>query len=121
MRLTKTLQNVLKVIERNPNCQNREIDLLERYWVEIDGWDESKSLYWNLQRATHPESVSRARRKGHELGLIKYSKDVENARYEAYRAGVAEHSKSSTTAEIVNPKPEVYWDDVYKEYRTKLV
>jgi len=76
MKLTKRQQAVLDVINRNPGCQNDEALLLERYWVEVDGWDESKSLYWNLQRMTHPESLSRIRRRLHELGHIKYSEEA---------------------------------------------
>jgi hypothetical protein len=63
----------------NPAVVDTEIMLLEAIW-KIEGWDESKSLYWNLSLVTHPESLSRARRRLHELGLISYSKDAKKIR-----------------------------------------
>lgn len=79
-KLTPKDQRVLDVIERNPGIQNSDAKLLDTYWHEADGWDDTKSLYWNLSQVTPAESITRSRRKLHELGYIKYSKDADAAR-----------------------------------------
>lgn len=105
MKLTKKQQLTLEVIQRNPGCQDDEHRLLERYWIEVDKWDETKSLYWNLQRMTHAETISRARRRLHELGLIEYSDNALKTRTKAYRQDVNRYSNhESVKAEIVKPK-----------------
>lgn len=104
MILTKAQQLVLRVIQANEGVQNDETKLLEAVWY-FEGWDDSKSLYWNLSRVTHPETISRARRKLHELGLISYSKDAERARYEAYKKDTNTYSDhEQTEANIVSPR-----------------
>jgi len=75
MKLTKNQQLVMDAYKADPNCVNEENTLLEAIWTN-QGWDNTKSLYWNLQRVTHPESLSRSRRRLHELGLIKYSDEA---------------------------------------------
>ena len=75
MNFTKKQQKVLAAYKADPTCVNEEHRLLEAVWL-AEGWDNTKSLYWNLQRVSHPESISRARRKLHELGLIKYSEEA---------------------------------------------
>jgi len=82
--LSKKQKSVLEVIQRNPGAADDDAILLERYWIEIDGWDESKSLYWNLSRSTRPETITRRRRELHNLNLISYSKDADKKREEAY-------------------------------------
>jgi len=106
-RLTKTEQLVMSAYNKDPDCVNQEDKLLEAVWL-AQGWDNSKSLYWNLQRSVHPESLSRARRKLFEQGHIKYSKDAENARYEAYKAETERHSNyGDRVAQIVRPRVEL--------------
>lgn len=78
--LTPKDKRVLKVIEDNPGCQNDDARLLDVFWHQADGWDDTKSLYWNLSKVTPAESITRSRRKLHELGYIKYSKDADTAR-----------------------------------------
>jgi hypothetical protein len=82
--LGKKRKNVYDVIQRNPMAANDDAVLLERYWIEVDGWDESKSLYWNLSRCTRPETITRRRRELHNLGLIKYTKKADKQREEAF-------------------------------------
>ncbi len=104
MKLTKNQQLVMTAYEADPNCVNEENLLLEAVWIS-QGWDNTKSLYWNLSRVSHPESLSRARRKLHELGLITYSKDAENARYSAYKKDTNRYSgHEQVKANIVSPQ-----------------
>lgn len=79
-KLTPKDERVLKVIESNPGIQNDDAKLLEVFWHQADGWDDTKSLYWNLSKVTPAESVTRSRRKLHEFGYIKYSDDADSAR-----------------------------------------
>lgn len=99
-KLTGIQKKVLAVIERNPGSQDDEHKLLERYWVEVDHWDETKSLYWNLQRSTHSESISRARRKLHELGLITYSPKALKHRTEAFNDHREQYGQDITSTII---------------------
>lgn len=103
--LTKREQTILDLINRDPKIVDDEMLLLERYWIEIDHWDDTKSLYWNLQRSIHPESLSRIRRKLNEMGLITYSKEALKFRDNAFRQQQDEHgSHYERTATIVQPK-----------------
>lgn len=103
--LTKTQALVYNIIKERPELADNEMDLLDAVW-DYD-WDETKSKNWNLTRGvlTHPESISRARRKLHEYGLITYSKKAESMRYKAMQEAQAEHgSHYEQMAEIVKPK-----------------
>lgn len=92
MNLNLKQKNVLHIITKYPESANNEAMLLERYWVEIDGWDENKSLYWNLQRVTRPETISRRRRELYNLGLITYSDTALETRTEAFKNERDTHS-----------------------------
>ena len=83
MNLTIKQKHVLNIIEANPGVQNDDMKLLEAVWL-YEGWDQTKSLYWNLSRVTHPETISRCRRLLHEKGHITYTKEVEQKRYDLY-------------------------------------
>jgi hypothetical protein len=95
MDLTKKQKNVKQIIDKYPNAANDEALLLERYWIEIDSWDETKSLYWNLQRVTRPETITRRRRELFNKNLIEYTKEAEEARMEAYKSERDNHSAVS--------------------------
>lgn len=82
--LNQKQKNVLHIITKYPEAANDESLLLERYWLEIDGWREDRSLFDNLSRATRPETITRRRRELKNLGLIKYSGEADKARTEAY-------------------------------------
>jgi len=92
MKLTKKQQLVLDVYKADPSCVNDEHRLLEAVWLK-EGWDDSKSLYFNLQRVSHPESISRARRKLHEIGLIKYSEEATERRMGYYKQMTDEYGQ----------------------------
>ena len=102
-KLTKSEQLVLKVIRTNPGIQDEEMKLLEAVW-KTQGWDDSKSLYWNLSRSMHAETAARARRRLHELGLIEYSPSALRRRTKRYKTETERLSKKDITADIVNPK-----------------
>lgn len=101
--LTDKQRKVLDIIKNNPGVQNSEETFLEAVW-KVEGWDDTKSLYWNLSRVSHPETLSRIRRTLHEKGLITYSKKADKARMQAYREATEQYSKRNITAEIVQPK-----------------
>lgn len=102
--LTKSEAYVLEIIRQNPGCQNDEIRLLEAIYI-AQGWDDTKSLYWNLSRVMHPESASRARRKLFEYGLIEYSEKAYKRRSKAFQTEQERHgSHYERMAEIVKPK-----------------
>lgn len=82
--LTPKDKRVLECIERHPGIQNSDAKLLDTYWHEVDGWDDSKSLYWNLLKVTPPGSITRSRRKLHEKEYIVYEEEVEKAREKKY-------------------------------------
>ena len=90
--MNATQKLVFEAYKNDPNCVNDENRLLEAVWLR-QGWDSAKSLYWNLSRVSHPESLSRARRKLHELGLIKYSEEAEIRRKEQYTEMVIENGE----------------------------
>ena len=81
--LTVKQQHILDVIEANPGIQNDEMKLLEAVWL-AEGWDQSKSLSFNLIRVTHPETISRCRRLLHEKEYITYSEKSDKKRYKTY-------------------------------------
>lgn len=84
MNINAKQKNVLQIITKYPNAANDEPLLLVKYWEEIDGWDNSHDLHWNLQRVTRPETITRRRRELHNMGLIGYSKEAEEQRTEAF-------------------------------------
>ena len=83
--LGKIQQRVLTVINLFPDAANDDAVLLANYWIMYDQWDESKSLYWNLTKATRPETITRRRRELYTLGLIDYTNEKNQERMEAYK------------------------------------
>ena len=108
MNLTKNQSYVLEIINKNPGIQNDDIKLFEAVWIS-QGWDDTKSLYWNLSRVMHPESITRCRRKLHEYGLITYSDKALKSRTEAMVSSQEQHGTyHERMAEIVQPKPQYH-------------
>lgn len=104
MKLTKSQTLVLAVIKANEGVQNNEHKLLEAVWLS-QGWQEDKSLYWNITRVMHAETVARARRTLYDLGLITYSKEALKFRDSAFRKEQNAHSyHEEKVASIVKPK-----------------
>lgn len=85
MNLNKIQKNVLDICTRYPEAVDNRDMLLEKYWLEIDGWDEDKSLYWNLQRSTRPETVIRRLREVREMGLVEHSPEVAKKNIQAMK------------------------------------
>ena len=83
--LGKIQQRVLTVINLFPDAANDDAVLLANYWIMYDQWDESKSLYWNLTKATRPETITRRKRELYNLGLIEYSQERQKVVMEAYK------------------------------------
>lgn len=107
MKLNKKLQLVYDVIQNNPGVENDDVRLLEAVWLR-EGWQDDKSLYWNLSRVTRSETVTRRRRDLHVMGLIQYSGEADQARKEAFENERNAHSNhEQVKAEIVNPKYKV--------------
>lgn len=106
-KLTNNEQYVLQVIKDNQGVQDDEHKLLEAIWLK-QGFDQTKSLYWNLTRVMHAETAARARRKLHELGLIEYSPTALRRRTKRYKAEVERHSSyEDRVAQIVRPRIEL--------------
>lgn len=105
MNKQKVLDAVVRICNQYPKAADDDSLLLERYWVEIDGWDDTKSLYWNLQHMTNPETITRRRRTAFTLGLITYSDATLKYRTKAFKNELNDHSDyEKTMAEIVKPK-----------------
>ena len=83
--LTKIQNKVLYIIKMWPESANDDAALLSNYWNFWDGWQEDKSLYWNLSRVTRPETISRRKRELYNLGLIKYSEERQKVVMEAFK------------------------------------
>jgi len=83
--LGKIQQRVLTVINQHPDAANDDAVLLANYWIMYDQWDESKSLYWNLTKATRPETITRRKRELFNLGLIEYSQERQKVVMEAFK------------------------------------
>ena len=73
---TRIQDRVLRVIHSNPGVEDDDKQLLAAVWRE-EGWNDSLTLLDNLKRVSNPETVTRARRKLHELGLIEYSDEAD--------------------------------------------
>ena len=83
--LGKIQRRVLQVITFYPEAANDDAALLSNYWLMYDGWDNGKSLYWNLSRSTRAGTITRRRRELFNLGLIQYSETKNQERMEAYK------------------------------------
>jgi len=83
---------ILAIYNRYPEAVNDDAVLLDAVW-RLLGWDESKSLLYNLKRLPRPESITRARRKLHEDGKIVYSKLALERRTDEFIAKRDEYSK----------------------------
>jgi hypothetical protein len=82
--LNKIQKNVLHIIQKYPEAANDDNVLIDRYWHEIDSYLDDHSLYWNLQRCTKMETITRRRRELYNLGLITYSDEAKEMREEAF-------------------------------------
>lgn len=83
---------VYRVYQDNNKLVDDDKDLIPAVW-RLEGWDDHLSLEQNFRRVSNPESITRARRKLHENGDIKYSKQSEDTRYELYKEKTEEYSQ----------------------------
>lgn len=83
---------VLDAYKKNPLIVNSDKDLIPFIWRE-ERWSDRLDLEANFKRVTNPESITRARRKLHELGHIKYSKEALNRRTEEFKTHRDENSE----------------------------
>lgn len=77
-------QVILKLYRNDKSIVNDDKRLLAQVWYEY-GWNDDKTLYENLKRMPSSETITRARRKLHQDGLIQYSKYADNRRYELFK------------------------------------
>lgn len=80
----KMKEIVIQAYHTDPNIVNDDALLLAYVWGRF-GWVHEASLEENLRRMPQAESITRARRKAHEEGLIKYSKEADTKRMEAFK------------------------------------
>ena len=91
MKLNTKSQLVLRVIYSNPGVQDDDKLLLAAVWRE-EGWNDNLTLLDNLKRVSNPETITRARRKLHELGLIEYSDEADARREKEMLRHIDENS-----------------------------
>lgn len=82
--LSRKQRQVLQIIQKYPEAANDDSLLMERFWYEIDNWDDSKSLVDNLRNCTRPETITRRRRELFNKGMIQYSDSKQKDRQDAY-------------------------------------
>lgn len=69
----------------NPKCADDDKLLVAKVWERL-GWDYNKSIYENLAVLPSSDTITRARRKLVEEGLIKPSVEATERRYKAFKA-----------------------------------
>lgn len=94
MGITKKQALVLAVIKANPSIANNDADLIAAVWRK-EGWNDNLSLEANIKRVTRSETITRARRKLHEDGYIKYSEQSDKDRTEAFNNARQIYSKQT--------------------------
>lgn len=84
---------VLEAYTRDPNTVNDDKYLIPAVW-KLEGWDDDDSLFRNFRKVSNPESITRARRKLHEDGFIKYSEKATERRMKEYKEATEKFGKS---------------------------
>lgn len=92
MNITKKQALVYRVIRNNPGVQNDDAELIAAVW-RYEGWDDKKSLEENISKVTRAETICRRRRELHNMGFIRYSKEANEMREEAF---IAEREHAGT-------------------------
>lgn len=93
--MSKNLFDLVVEICQDPRAADSDTILLERVWLR-QGWTQQHSLYANLSTVSSPESITRARRKAHQEGLITYSKEALARREQEYRNKLDEYGTHPT-------------------------
>lgn len=94
MSINKKQALVLSVIRSNPSLANNDAELIAAVWRK-EGWNDNLSLEANIKRVTRSETITRARRKLHEDGHIKYSVKADAERREAFVNARQQFSKQT--------------------------
>lgn len=86
--LTTVQARIKKILALFPHTRNNDKELMFCYWVVYDGLNETNFATEFVQRATSPETITRARRRIQEEGLYVPSEITiakRRHREEAYR------------------------------------
>lgn len=74
---------IVALVRNNPDLANDDKRLIAAIWY-LEGWRDV-DLYANLKKVSSPETIRRTRAKLVEEGLIKPSKEAQEARYQEYK------------------------------------
>ena len=85
---------ILALYEKDETIVNNDARLIAAIYYEF-GWDDQGSLYENLKRMPHPESITRRRRTLHVDGKIKYSPEVDRRRFRRFKETRDEYAMRS--------------------------
>ena len=83
MKNKKISNIILKLYALDNSIVNDDKRLIAQVWYEY-GWLDSDTLEDNLAKVPNPETITRSRRKLYTDGLIKYSEDAANRRYDEW-------------------------------------
>ena len=75
---------ILRAIADVPEAANDDKLLISLIW-KVEGWNYSKSIFWNLTHVSSPETIRRTRQKLVEEGEIKPSEATTEARYQEFK------------------------------------
>ena len=76
-------ERIKALVRENPSLADDDKKLIASIWY-LEGWTD-ENLYANLKKVSSPETIRRTRAKLVEEGIIKPSKEVQEARYEEYK------------------------------------
>ena len=102
MKMTKNQKLVYEAVQSDQRAAEEDHVLLAKVW-ERD-WDYSKSLEENLRRLPNPETLTRCRRRLHELGLIHYSEETDKRRMEQFNEHREQYSPTTLGIEVAKAK-----------------
>lgn len=93
--------------KERPTIVDDDAKLVAAIWHNL-GWDYTATLYENLRVMPQADTITRARRKLHEQGEIRYSEDVDAKRFKKFTEITDEygHSKGNfiMTDRTVQPR-----------------
>lgn len=76
-------ERIKALVRENPSLADDDKRLIASIWY-LEGWTD-ENLYANLKKVSSPETIRRTRAKLVEEGIIKPSKEIQEARYEEYK------------------------------------
>jgi hypothetical protein len=81
------VDRVIAICKHEPMAANSDSVLIARFW-QSENFNKmymDHGLVFALERVTRPETITRARRRAHEAGLIQYSDKADAERYKAHK------------------------------------